>query len=157
LLQWSVVLSVSLAGAITDLRWRRIPNRLTVPALLLGLLMALLLHGIGGVADAAAASMLLSLPYVLLFAFAGGGAGDAKLMAALGSWLGLVNGVLVLLAVSIAGAAFAGAVLWRLSRATLGSNGQILERRARKVTVPYGVAICLGACVAATGSLLRWL
>ena len=156
-MQWSVVLGVSVAAALADLRWRRFPNCLTGPTMLLGFLTALLLGGGRGVADATAATVLLALPYVLLFAFAGGGAGDAKLMAALGSWLGVVNGLLVLFAVAVAGAVWAAAVLWRCNRAAVGSESEERGKRGRNVTVPYGVAICFGAWIAAAGSLWRWL
>ena len=40
----------------------------------------------------------------MLFVFAGGGAGDAKMMGALGAWLGLANGVVALVAVALSGA-----------------------------------------------------
>ena len=53
--------------------------------------------------DALAACVMLALPYVVLFVFAGGGAGDAKLMGAIGTWLGLVNGVVALAAVAASG------------------------------------------------------
>ena len=36
-------------------------------------------------------------PYVALFLFAGGGGGDAKLMGAIGAWVGFASGVIVLL------------------------------------------------------------
>jgi len=47
--------------------------------------------------------LLLGIPYFLLFAFAGGGAGDAKIMAALGAWVGWHNGIAVVVGVSIGG------------------------------------------------------
>lgn len=60
--------------------------------------------GWSGLADSVLATLLLALPYVLLFIFAGGGAGDAKLMGAIGAWLGLVQGTVVLFAVALTGA-----------------------------------------------------
>ncbi len=138
-LQWAVVLGGSLAAAIVDARCRRIPNVLTLPLLLIGLLVALVFNGPRGLADAGAASFVLALPYVLLYRSGRGGAGDAKLMAALGAWLGLVNGLVVLVAVALAGLAFA--VVW------------VLAHRPAPLTevpdLPFGVAICLGICVAA--------
>ena len=46
-------------------------------------------------------------PYVIMFLFAGGGGGDAKLMAAVGAWLGLKSGIIALLAISIFAIIFA--------------------------------------------------
>ena len=63
---------------------------------------------------AALACLVVSLPFVLLFVFAGGGAGDAKLMGAVGAWLGLGSGIVALGSVCAAGVAFA--VVHALSR-----------------------------------------
>src|SRR6056297_2650346 len=96
LIQWATVLGASLAAAGWDIRCRRIPNFLTGPVLLAGLIWAAASAGWAGLGDSLAAAALLGLPYVVLFLQCGGGAGDAKLMMALGAWLGLVNGVVVL-------------------------------------------------------------
>jgi len=91
-IQWAVVAGVSLAAAVCDFRTRRIPNALTVPAFAAGLLYALWAAGASGFADAVKVSVLLALPFILLFLFSHGGAGDAKLMGAVGAWLGLQEG-----------------------------------------------------------------
>jgi Flp pilus assembly protein protease CpaA len=104
LVQWGVVSVASLVVAVLDIRTRRIPNVLTLPLLGGGLVYALGAGGIAGLGDALGACLLLALPYVLLFVFAGGGAGDAKMMGAIGAWLGLQAGVIVLVAVGATGA-----------------------------------------------------
>ena len=177
LLQWGAVTGISLTGAVFDLTSRRIPNGLTLPAWLAGMIWAAATAGSPGLADAVCASLLLALPFVLLFAFAGGGAGDAKLMAALGAWLGLANGAITLLAVVAAGAlcglglALAKqrflAVMARLALMLLGvlllagSRGRrlaqvrlALQEQPEMMTMPYGVAILIGVCVAGAGILL---
>ncbi len=176
-LQWGVVISASLVAAAIDLRTRRIPNLLTAPLLLAGWLCAVFLGGFAGLVDAAAASFLLGLPFVLLFVFAGGGAGDAKLMAALGAWLGLLNGTVVLVAVLLSGAlmalAFALAtqqvrtVMSNLNRIATSVVALALAREgfdeqrhgapktAEMQSIPYAVAILMGSCIAA-GGLLLW-
>ncbi|MBM4028430.1 MAG: prepilin peptidase [Planctomycetes bacterium] len=82
--QWGVVLGASLAAALTDLRNRRIPNRLTMPLALVGLAVAFYGGGWANLGAAGAAYLVLALPYILLFLLAGGGAGDAKMMGATG-------------------------------------------------------------------------
>ena len=176
-LPWIVVVGASLAAAVTDARARRIPNVLALPVLALGLAHAAAVAGPAGLADAGAACLALALPYVLLFVFAGGGAGDAKLMGALGAWLGLVWGVVTLVAVCLAGVLFA--FLWAGARRQLGpllGNLSLLVRGAvlpffgtgslRDVPallpatddgekLPYGLAIAAGTVVACVVAVVR--
>ena len=101
--QWGVIISASLVSAIWDVRSRRIPNMITFPLLLAGLIWATWHGGLSSLAEAAGACVLLALPYVFLFVFANGGAGDAKLMGAIGAWLGFKQGIIVLCCVATAG------------------------------------------------------
>ena len=176
-LQWSVVLGASLVAALWDARTRRIPNVLTGTLLLGGLVHAGVVAGLPGLADAGVACVLLALPYVVLFAIAHGGAGDAKLMGAIGAWLGLIDGTRTLVAVCVAGVVFA--LAWAAARrslpAVLGRLGLVTRgmlhlpfRRVSPMAVaaaipaeheglpmPYGPAIFAG-CALAFGVTLPW-
>ena len=80
LIQWSTVIGASLIALVIDVKSRRIPNLLCGSLLLLGLIWSVWQGGFAGLAEALAAMALLALPFISLFLFAGGGAGDAKLM-----------------------------------------------------------------------------
>lgn len=99
----AVGLYVALAAA-TDLRMRRIPNYLTVPAAISGLAYHTLAPTGWGLwvslAGLGVGFALLLLPWLA----GGGGMGDVKLLAALGAWLG-TEWLLIAFAVSAACAA----------------------------------------------------
>ena len=176
--QWGAVVGAALAGAIFDVSTRRIPNLLTGPVLLLGLIWASWIGGWAGLGESLLACVVLALPYILLFIFAGGGAGDAKLMGALGAWLGWVNGVAVLVAVSFSAIVLAvcfalarrqlrsvlatvAGLIWHMLSfvrgfVKLGINAKPEGRKRSEgeLTVPYGLAIFAGACIAAVGVLV---
>jgi prepilin peptidase CpaA len=176
-LQWGAVLGTSLVAAFWDARTRRIPNALTGVLLLGGLLHAGLVAGAAGLADSVVACLLLATPYVVLFALAGGGAGDAKLMGAIGAWLGLLDGTRVLVGVCLAGVLLGllwaaahrrlPAVLGRLKLVTTGLLHLPFRRiSARAVAaaipaeheglpMPYGPAIFAG-CALALGASVPW-
>lgn len=178
-LQWGAVLGVSLAAAILDVRHGRIPNMLTLSLWLMGLANAACLGGIPGLGGALEVSVLLALPYVALYFLAAGGAGDAKLMGAIGAWLSLEEGLVVFCCVAVTGMVLAilriaahrqrrnvlsnmlaslyllaiawstGPRGWKL----LASSAQApSQERAGQVTLPYGIAIFIGVCLAATGA-----
>jgi prepilin peptidase CpaA len=183
LYRWGVVIGASLVAAIFDLRQGRIPNALTLPLLGIGLIIVTWLGGLAALAESAGACALMALPYVLLFIFVGGGAGDAKLMGAIGSWLGFRYGLLALICVIIAGGglalakaisrkqlkfvvtsvyvSFYTAILFLFGQKKLPppGNGTDVERSGR-LELPYGVAIFAGICIAAVISGIwgvKWL
>lgn len=172
--QWGAVICASLAGAWHDVRRRRIPNYLSAAVLVSGFVFAFSAAGPGGLADAVAACIMLAAPYVLLFIFAGGGAGDAKLMGALGAWLGMLNAMAVLVCVAVAGILLAllmasyqrrlqrvlvavGLTLAGLAMKFAGGRTvrQLAVFRPQEVDdsqkMPYGPAIFVGVCLAALG------
>ncbi len=169
--EWGVVIAITVVACAIDVRTRRVPNVLTGPAWILGLAWAFSQGGWTRLADGFAASVILALPYVLLFMFAGGGAGDAKLMAAVGAWLGILNGLLALFAIALCGALLAigfalhhkrfrsvmtymkqsvCAVMYTVSSRSRVSDLTLAPReRQEMMTMPYGVAVFFGACFAA--------
>jgi Flp pilus assembly protein protease CpaA len=112
-----------------------------------------------------------------MFLFANGGAGDAKLMAAIGAWVGLAQGIIVLLCVAVAGIvlAIAKAIaqkqlklvltkvffnVWTLALSLMGYKMTRLEanpaesKHQYRSSIPYGVAILAGVC---TSGGIVWL
>jgi prepilin peptidase CpaA len=98
-----VAVVVSVAASLVDLRTRRIPNLLTLPAAIGGVLFHAASQGLTGAGFALlgwAVGLGLFLPIYLL---RGMGAGDVKLLAALGAWLGPGRTVWVALYGAVAG------------------------------------------------------
>ncbi len=151
------------AAIWSDATEGRLPNRLTVTALLAGLAIRLMLGpeavllGTAGIL----LGVLLTLPLLALGAIGGG---DVKLVAAAGAFLGprelvwalLLGAALGLLLVveEIARRRVVLPVLYRskdllLYLVTLGRKGQRpLPSGTGAVSVPYGVAIAAGAVAA---------
>ncbi len=85
---WWPTLIVLAVATVTDLRNRRIPNWLVLPFLLGGVVGSAWLHGWHGVGQSFAGMGLGLLIYGFLFWMGGMGAGDVKLCAAIGAWIG---------------------------------------------------------------------
>jgi prepilin peptidase CpaA len=98
---------VSFAACLTDLRWRRIPNVLTLGGAAAALLVQLLLRGSAGATSAAAGWAIGLALFLPIFALRGIGGGDVKLLAALGAWLGPMPAVWLAFWSAIAGGVFA--------------------------------------------------
>ena len=100
-------LAVAVAGCITDLRTRRIPNVLTFGAAAGALGFHLANGGVSGFGWSAAGWRVGAAFFFPLFALRGLGAGDVKLVAALGEWLGPGKTVWLAAFSAIAGGVFA--------------------------------------------------
>jgi prepilin peptidase CpaA len=94
-MQWYGAFALAGAACWFDVRTRRIPNWLTFPAAALGLVAATVAHGGQGTVSSAGGFLVGLALFFPLFVMKGLGAGDVKLMGALGAWLGtsLVFGV----------------------------------------------------------------
>jgi prepilin peptidase CpaA len=149
-------------AAVLDVRTRRIPNRIVAVIAVIGFLYSALtppswmgaLRGLGGFAT----GLACWLPF---YAFSWLGAGDVKLFAAAGAWLGPMRTVEGSLISALLGAVLA--LLWMLrsrglknSVETLGiaatlpsvlAETSAVANKAR--SLPYGVAMAAGALCAA--------
>jgi prepilin peptidase CpaA len=148
------------AAAWSDVRSRRIPNRLTVAGLVAALFLRVLLGVVPLQQGVLGAALALGIS-VVLFALGIIGGGDAKLLVAVGAFLGpagfigaLAISCVVGAVMAVADAARRGVLLlllvhlldvvafWR----AFGRRGQ--ARRLSTpgaLTVPFGVAIAVGA------------
>jgi prepilin peptidase CpaA len=157
-----VIVLVALATQ-ADVRARKIPNVLTGPALLLGVLVHLGLNGTAGAGSALLGAVVAGA--ILLPGWLMGfmGAGDVKLMAAVGAWLGHPDGFVAAVAALIAGGLLAIAVAVRrgilkqalrnsmaLGLALLGRKGSGSTTRPTTAGVrfPFAPAVLAGAIFA---------
>src|SRR5688572_2362189 len=84
----TIALAVGFVACVTDVRSRRIPNVLTFGAAAAALLFHLFVAGTGGLQTAVGGWLVGTVLFLPFFALGGMGAGDVKLLAALGAWLG---------------------------------------------------------------------
>ena len=146
LMQACAVSAASLA-AIADVRTRRIPNWLTLVALLLGVAGNTWLHGPAGALTALAGAALgigLLLPFYAMGAI---GAGDVKLLGALGAVLGPLALVSVAVYGALVGGLMSAVILAVRGRLLVTVNEILIAHRPLTrsgATAPYGVAIASG-------------
>ena len=104
----SLVLIVLVIGAaITDLRWHKIPNRLTFPAMAFGIVGHGVMNGIEGIWFSLGGLLLGLVLLIGFYALGGMAAGDVKLLAAVGSFLGSLDVFLVFLSTTLLGGIYA--------------------------------------------------
>lgn len=98
-----VALAIALVACVTDIRTRRIPNLLTFGGALAGLVFHVVTDGTHGLVIGSTGWIVGVLVFFIPFALGGLGAGDVKLLGALGAWLGPKDIVWVALYTGIAG------------------------------------------------------
>jgi prepilin peptidase CpaA len=159
-------ITISSVAALTDIRSRRIPNWLTYSAMLLGVGYHTMVNGAQGFFFGAG-GLLLGLAFLIVFYLAGGtGAGDVKLMGAVGALLGptgvftafiftaLVGGIYAILLLLLRFRVMGTAVRLSTMFSSLRYGGLNLTAapagKDEKITVlNYGVAIAIGVILTA--------
>jgi Flp pilus assembly protein protease CpaA len=117
LLPISVVLVAALVATVTDLRAFRIHNALTLPLMASGLIYHAILGGPPAVLGSCVAAILSSGLLFLFFLMGGVGGGDVKLMAGVGTWLGMPLAFFVFLAASVGAGVYALVLMLACGRA----------------------------------------
>lgn len=159
-----ILLALVAASAFTDVKERRIPNGFTYPAIIAGLLLAVV-NGPCAVLDHAGAALAATLLFAPLCWTGGMGMGDLKLMAAVGALMGLAFTAAAAIDAAIAGGVLAACVIARhgfdmarfldvlrlpgaMVRSVKTGKRPRLRRTPPRETVPYGAAIAAGCLVA---------
>jgi prepilin peptidase CpaA len=164
LLLIATVVCVS-AAAIIDIFTHKIPNWVTFPSALLGLLINFQMNGVQGLLSSGMGLITGFLLLFVVYLLGGMGAGDVKLLCAVGAllgpklvfyafiWMALVGGALALVLI-IYKKAFSQTFRnlkilllgWVLRTANEEANLTI--RNQSLIKLPYGVAIAAGAILA---------
>jgi prepilin peptidase CpaA len=148
-------IAVAMLAAYTDLRWRKIPNNLTVPAAVAGIVLNTLSGGWFGLLFSLMGMVIGILIFIVPFALRGMGGGDVKLMGALGALLGGYAIVSVALYAALLGGVLG--ILMAIYHRQLGRSlvrvGMIIKRlipfgdgspgidKTTSLRLPYGLAI----------------
>ena len=169
---WIPAVLLALAAGWLDWRYRRIPNWLTVPALAVGIVANLVVGGWPGAKSSLLGALLglgVLLPLVLLRTL---GAGDWKLVGAIGAFLGPARLIVVLIgAVFVAGAMAVFLIIYKgRVKQALRNIVQMLAAMfslrlpARELTldnpeslkVPFGVAMAITVILYEVNQAIRF-
>ena len=102
-----IIVTIAVTGAVWDLSTRRIPNAITLGAGALALVFSVWTDGSSGLVHSLFGYLTGLVLFFPLFALGGMGAGDVKLVAAVGAWMGPRGALWVTLLTSVAGGALA--------------------------------------------------
>ena len=166
LVNWPVklVCVVLIVAAIIDGKQLRVPNWITYPMVLSGIVFNVFANGWSGLGFGLL-GMVVGLATLLpLYAVGGMGAGDVKLMAGMGAWLGGWVTLYAFCVTTIVGAAIALLMVcykrnfqkhyinflvitseWLEIRNPKELSRIAAERKPTMFLLPYGIPICIGS------------
>lgn len=155
--------AVVVTAAVYDVRFRRIPNWLTVSGFVAGFALNVVLFGLEGFVVSGAGALLAMMLYLVLYMLRAIGAGDVKLMAAVGAIVGATAWIGICLASAIAGGILAVGLLVKRGRlfetlfnvqlivaelahfrAPHRSYSAIDVRNTQALRMPHGISIAVG-------------
>lgn len=162
---WVLLTVVTVVSLITDLRDRKILNSVVVPAVVLGIGLNAWNNGTVGVVLGLEGFLVGLGIFFIPYLMGGIGAGDVKLMAAIGAIKGPVFAVWTGLGAGVAGGLIALVVLIRQKKliaalrriwftlllVAVGKRRESLEcldKQEYSASFPYGLAIALGVLAA---------
>jgi prepilin peptidase CpaA len=159
-------LSVAGIGGITDVATRRIPNKLTYLGMMVAIAGRFALEGWHGLGSAVAGGLVGGGAFLIFYLLHAMGAGDVKLITAVGCFVGPLAAIQIVFAAAIAGGILAIVYsLWQgRLRIVLANARELINFHAavgaevhpslnlsnpQAVRLPYGVAIAAGVVYSA--------
>jgi prepilin peptidase CpaA len=170
-----VVTVVLIVAAIIDGAILKVPNWLTFPFIISGWVYGLGSGGFAGLGYSLLGTFVGMMLLLLLRNMGGMGAGDVKLLAGVGAWLGTVITLYAFAATAIVGAVMAVAMVawsgnwfrhyamalqilheWKTIRRPSELAAIARERKPRMMLLPYGIPMAIGSIMyfAASGRLI---
>jgi prepilin peptidase CpaA len=161
---WALTLALTLSAALLDWRSRRIPNWLTVPAFFLGVILHTAFgswHGSLFALEGAVLALALLITPVLIRVL---GAGDWKLMGAVGAFMGPALVLVILFGSLLVSGLMAMVQMMRTHRVVetlrnmvvlvrgvfafgLKANAQASLDSPHSLKLPFGVAVALATII----------
>jgi len=161
-----VLIATVLAAAYYDLRVRRIPNWISLSGVILGLGLNIYFQNRLGLMTALGGLLIALSIYVPLYALKGMGAGDVKLMAAVGAIAGPGNWLNIFIMTALLGGAAAltlvllrrkmgqtlinvSAIVANLAKGKQpsGQDNKLSIHHAKSLKMPHGAIIASGVCL----------
>jgi prepilin peptidase CpaA len=165
---WSVwLVAVTLVVAAVIDGWQlRVPNWLTYPMIISGWIFGIATGGWAGFGESLLGTAVGLACLLPLYAIGGMGAGDVKLLAGVGAWLGAATTFYGFLATAITGGVIAIVMVlvtrsWKRHQAmflqilgevaTIGNPTELSaiaqERKSTMSLLPYGIPIAIGCII----------
>jgi len=160
---WGLVSVILIVAAVIDGRQLRVPNWITFPMILSGWLASGIVYGSEGLWASFVGTMFglgLLLP---AYAIGGMGAGDVKLLAGVGAWIGATQTVWAFVVSALIGAVIALVMVavsrtWRhhqkqflsiiteilVIRSPTKLSEMAADRKPTMMLLPYGIPIAIG-------------
>lgn len=157
-----LLLVLMIICGVTDIWNRKIYNFITFPFIIMGLLVNFYLNGYSGLLSSAGALGICFVLFIILYITGGFGAGDVKLMMALGAIVGMKNIFTVIVYCVLAGGVMANIILiinkqfiqsWKHALRFflflvpfMKLKSEPLKKRD-SIKVPFGYAISMGTLI----------
>ncbi|MEZ4458747.1 MAG: A24 family peptidase [bacterium] len=176
--QWLILVPLSgllLYSAWTDWKVRKVYNKVTYPAMVVGLALHLIVQGLPGLGDGAIGFVLAFVIGLVMMPFGWIGGGDVKLLMAVGAalgvqalgeitfysvWIGAILGLVMAIANG-----YLIEMLKKMGRYIRGWYRLIIYKQAvlkeslekdERNKVPYAIAILGGAILTYTDAVYQW-
>ena len=145
--QFILAAIVSIGSGYNDLKVRRIPNLITLPGILSGFILNTVLSGFNGFKISLIGFLIGFCFFLVLYLIGGMGAGDVKLMGAIGAIMGYPLIINVFIFTAISSLIIIIFMFFPIIYGSIKMKDFSTLKSIRKTYIPYGLAISGGTII----------